>query len=60
MREVITLVPLIVSIFWIGVYPETFLSYMHVTVEHLIEGMNVSIVAGGDNLLTQYVMEIFR
>jgi NADH-quinone oxidoreductase subunit M len=35
-REVMLLTPLIVLIFWIGVYPETLLSYMHTSVDHLI------------------------
>ena len=37
MREIITLVPMIVLIFWIGIYPNTFLSFMHPSVQHLLE-----------------------
>ncbi len=36
-REILTLLPLVVLIFWIGVYPDTFLSFMHPSVKHLIE-----------------------
>jgi NADH-quinone oxidoreductase subunit M len=36
-REFLTLIPLIVLIFWIGVYPNAFLSFMHVSVQHLID-----------------------
>ena len=36
LREVLILVPLFVLIFWIGFYPDTVLSYMHPSVDHLI------------------------
>ena len=36
-REILTLVPLVLLIFWIGLYPESMLSYMHVSVAHLLE-----------------------
>jgi NADH-quinone oxidoreductase subunit M len=36
-REIITLVPMVVFIFWIGIYPDTFLSFMHASVQHLLE-----------------------
>ena len=36
-REFLTLIPLIVLIFVIGVYPNAFLSFMHVSVQHLID-----------------------
>jgi len=36
LREAITLLPLIIFVFWIGFYPNTFLDYMHTSVEYLI------------------------
>jgi NADH-quinone oxidoreductase subunit M len=36
-REFLTLIPLVVLIFWIGVYPNAFLSFMHVSVQNLID-----------------------
>ncbi len=36
MREIITLLPMIILIFWIGIYPDTFLSFMHPSVENLL------------------------
>ncbi|GAB4534627.1 MAG: NADH-quinone oxidoreductase subunit M [Thermodesulfovibrionia bacterium] len=36
MREVITLLPLVIFVFWIGIHPNTFLDYMHTSVEYLI------------------------
>ncbi|MDH4027424.1 MAG: NADH-quinone oxidoreductase subunit M [Nitrospirota bacterium] len=59
MREVITLLPLFAAIFWIGFYPNTFLEYMHASVEHLIEQVNRTDYAGQQNQLVKYIMEIF-
>ena len=35
-RELSTLVPLLVLVFWIGFYPKPFLGFMEVSVEHLV------------------------
>ncbi|UCH45306.1 MAG: NADH-quinone oxidoreductase subunit M [Nitrospiraceae bacterium] len=59
MREIITLVPLIILIFWVGFYPEVFLSYMHTSVAHLLENINQTNYAGGDHLLTRLITGIF-
>ncbi|MGD0884397.1 MAG: NADH-quinone oxidoreductase subunit M [Thermodesulfovibrionales bacterium] len=40
LREIITLVPMIIFIFWIGVYPDTFLSFLHPSVQHLIDRLH--------------------
>jgi len=40
MRELITLLPMVVLIFWIGIYPNVFLSFMHPSVRHLLERVN--------------------
>jgi NADH-quinone oxidoreductase subunit M len=58
-REVITMVPLIVFIFWIGFYPNTFLDYMHASVEHLIERVNSTVYTGRENLIANFISEIF-
>jgi NADH-quinone oxidoreductase subunit M len=60
LREVAILIPLIVLIFWIGVYPDTFLSYMHSSVEHLLENINRGAYAGQKNLIAQGILEIFQ
>ena len=39
-REVLTLLPLLALVFWIGVYPDSFLGFMHVSVSHLLEKIN--------------------
>lgn len=40
LREIITLLPLVILVLWIGVYPNTFLSFMHPSVEHLLQRVN--------------------
>ena len=41
-REIITLLPMALLIFWIGLFPETLLSYLHVSVAHLLEQVSGS------------------
>ena len=36
-REIITLAPFVVFVFWIGLDPGVFLSYIHISVNHLLE-----------------------
>ena len=36
LRELSTLIPLVVLVFWIGFYPKPFLGFMEVSVEHLL------------------------
>lgn len=45
LREVIYIFPLLVIVFWIGLYPETFTSYIHESVKQLVEHMNNAAVA---------------
>ncbi|MBI5098584.1 MAG: NADH-quinone oxidoreductase subunit M [Nitrospirae bacterium] len=59
LREIAALVPLVALIFWIGFYPDTFLSYMHSSVEHLLENINKRAYAGQENLTARTIMEIF-
>jgi NADH-quinone oxidoreductase subunit M len=37
LREVITLVPLLVFVFWIGLHPAPFTRVMHASVQHLMD-----------------------
>jgi NADH-quinone oxidoreductase subunit M len=39
-RETLALLPMLVLVFWIGVYPNAFLGFLHVSVEHLLERVN--------------------
>ncbi len=59
MREIATLLPLFVLVFWIGFYPNTFLEYIHASVAHLIEQVNQTAYAGQENLIAKYISEIF-
>jgi len=43
-REALALLPLLILVFWIGVYPAPFLDFMHPSVEHLLQRVNM---AGG-------------
>lgn len=58
MRETITLIPLILLVFWIGVYPSSFLSFMHVSVDHLLARVNM---AGMEEAsLAKTILEVIR
>ena len=39
-REIVTLAPLLLLVFWIGLAPKPFISVMHVSVAHLLEQVN--------------------
>lgn len=41
-RETLTLIPLLILVLWIGVYPNTFLSFMDVSVQNLLERVNTA------------------
>lgn len=57
MREILTLLPMVILIFWIGIYPDTFLSFMHPSVEHLLKGLNSR---GQEMTLAGKIMEIIK
>src|SRR4030042_1167253 len=57
-RETITLVPLILLVFWIGIYPNSFLSFMHVSVQHLMERVNMGGVQEAN--IAKTIMEVVR
>jgi NADH-quinone oxidoreductase subunit M len=40
LREIITLAPMVLFVFWIGIFPNTFLSFLHPTVQHLVDRLN--------------------
>jgi NADH-quinone oxidoreductase subunit M len=40
LREIVTLLPMVILVFWIGIYPDTFLSFLHPSVEHLLKRLN--------------------
>ncbi|UCG77344.1 MAG: NADH-quinone oxidoreductase subunit M [Nitrospirota bacterium] len=57
-REILTLLPLLILVFWIGVYPNSFLSFMHVSVSHLLEKVNYG--ASADMNLAQIFIDLIR
>ncbi|HKN19267.1 MAG TPA: NADH-quinone oxidoreductase subunit M [Dissulfurispiraceae bacterium] len=56
LREILTLVPLIILVFWIGVYPNTFLSFMDASVQHLIVRVNTPVPQN----LAQHIIEVVQ
>ena len=58
-RETITLLPMLLLVFWIGVYPNSFLSFLHPTVQHLME--RVQMAGGSQELqIAKTIMEVIR
>ena len=53
LREVVTLLPLIILVFLIGFYPDALLDFMHPSVEHLIGEFRAD--TNGDNIFSQYI-----
>jgi NADH-quinone oxidoreductase subunit M len=51
-REVITILPLVALVFWMGLYPDIFLDYMHTSVEHLISNVEIDSTT---SILTEYM-----
>jgi len=46
-REVITLLPLLILVFWIGLFPNAFLGFMHASVEHLMDQAGAGVDLAG-------------
>lgn len=57
-REIVTLLPMIILIFWIGIYPNTFLGFMHESVKHLLERVNTGSVH--EMNIAKNIMEILK
>jgi NADH-quinone oxidoreductase subunit M len=45
-REIVVMVPLLILIFWIGLYPQPFLNLMAPSVDKLVAGLQAAAVAG--------------
>jgi NADH-quinone oxidoreductase subunit M len=65
-REIATLAPLVVLVLFIGLQPNILLSYMHVSVEHLLEQVHNSIqlesinVYDVVNLISENIKALFK
>ncbi|MDI6743810.1 MAG: NADH-quinone oxidoreductase subunit M [Thermodesulfovibrionales bacterium] len=57
LREIITLLPMIILIFWIGVYPNLFLDFMHESVKHLLERVNTG---GAQINIAKNILELIK
>jgi NADH-quinone oxidoreductase subunit M len=63
-REIATLVPLVVLVFLIGVKPGFLLSYMHISVEHLLEQVHTNVpletfnIHDSMNVIIEHVKEL--
>ncbi len=55
-REFLTLLPLVVLVLWIGFYPNALLSFMEVSVQGLIDRVNVS----AQQQITQNIIEVIK
>ncbi|MBF0557717.1 MAG: NADH-quinone oxidoreductase subunit M [Nitrospirae bacterium] len=60
LREILTLLPLIVLVFWIGVYPNTFLSIMDVSVQHLVARVNSPGLQNIQPNVAQQIIEVIK
>jgi NADH-quinone oxidoreductase subunit M len=55
-REILTLLPLLILVFWIGVYPNALLSFMDASVQNLIERVNTA----GQPQVAQQIIEVIK
>ena len=46
-REMLIFAPLLIITLWMGIYPSSFLDFMHVSIAHLIDQMETSLAASG-------------
>jgi NADH-quinone oxidoreductase subunit M len=54
-REIVSLLPLVVFAVWVGVYPNTFLDFLHVPVRHILEQVTPSLQSARGGALAQFV-----
>jgi len=55
-REIITLAPLLLFVFWIGLNPAPFMDVMHASVSHLIEQVNIADVGQQGSIVAKLVI----
>ncbi len=55
-REIITLAPLLLFVFWIGLNPAPFMDVMHASVSHLVEQVNIANVGQQGSIVAKLVI----
>jgi NADH-quinone oxidoreductase subunit M len=53
-----TLLPMIILIFCIGIYPDAFLGFLHESVHHLIERVNTGSINGPN--IAKNIIEVLK
>ena len=56
LREIVTLAPLLVFVFWIGLGPKPFMNVMHASVAHLLQQVGANPAAGPDIMTKMKLM----
>ncbi|QJA06947.1 NADH-quinone oxidoreductase subunit M [Thermosulfurimonas marina] len=60
LRETLALLPMLILVLWIGIYPKPFLSFMHVSVGHLLQHVHsVGSVPGITQLIKEGLHAVF-
>jgi NADH-quinone oxidoreductase subunit M len=54
-REIVSLLPLVVFAVWIGVYPNTFLDFLHTPVQYILDQMGPSIESARGGAIAQLI-----
>jgi NADH-quinone oxidoreductase subunit M len=57
-RETLALIPMLILVLWIGVYPNAFLGFLHTSVTHLLE--RVSSAGTQEAAAAKAIMEVIR
>jgi len=57
-RETISLIPMLLLVFWIGVYPNSFLGFLHASVQHLLERVNTGGIQEAN--IAKAIVEVVR
>jgi NADH-quinone oxidoreductase subunit M len=55
LREIVSLAPLVVFAVWIGIYPNTFLDFLHVPVQEILDRVTPSLPEAGSGGFAQMV-----
>ncbi|MEZ5126051.1 MAG: NADH-quinone oxidoreductase subunit M [Thermoleophilia bacterium] len=58
LREIVSLLPLLVLAVWAGIYPNTFLAYLHVPVRELMDQVMPALESSRDNGLASVLLAV--